>query len=296
MPTVTQQPSDPHLSPGVSSGRGGMRPDDPRHGSHAGAVAHWRAGETPCGPCGLAAFREGKAARLDQARGRPRTVELGEKAWRIVCDSPRNQLAERTGILHHNLLRYEKAGPQKRVRRGTRDRIEAAGERRFWTVRGIQRRLQALTAAGWSMAEVALRTGVAVDVLKGIRRHPAPQYVTVVIGEAIASAFETLELLVAPAGRSSSWMRAEARRRGYAPALAWDDIDYDDAPQGLGADPAPLARRDVDEIVVLRLLAGDTVPASPAERVIALRRWIAGGRSEAEFCELHGWRPGRYAA
>lgn len=296
MPTVTQPTPDLHQSPGVSSGRGGMSPDDPRHGSHAGAVAHWRAGETPCGPCGVAAYQDGKAARLDQARGRPRMVELGEKAWRIVCDSPRSQLAERTGILHHNLLGYEKTGPRMRVRRRTRDRLEQAGERPFWTTIGIQRRLQALTAAGWSMCEVSLRTGVDTDVLKRIRRHPNPQFVKIRIGEAIAETYEDLQLLVAPAGRSSSWMRAEARRRGYAPALAWDDIDHDRAPQGLGADPAPLARRDVDEVVILRLLAGDTVPASPAERMIALRRWIRGGRSEAEFCELHGWRPGRYAA
>jgi hypothetical protein len=43
-----------------------MKPDDPRHGTRAGAVAHRKDGEKPCAPC-----RQGEAAYMRELRKRP---------------------------------------------------------------------------------------------------------------------------------------------------------------------------------------------------------------------------------
>ena len=53
-----------------------MLPDDPRHGTDAGRVAHWRDGEKPCAPCARAAARAYAMRQLDAMRGTPRTVPI----------------------------------------------------------------------------------------------------------------------------------------------------------------------------------------------------------------------------
>lgn len=45
-----------------------MLPDDPRHGSYAGAVQHWLAREPTCEPCRDAGTRDRKRRRLHQHR------------------------------------------------------------------------------------------------------------------------------------------------------------------------------------------------------------------------------------
>lgn len=51
-----------------------MSPQDPRHGTYAGASAHWKSGERPCEPCLAAGRRTRKRNRLAEAAGAPRTV------------------------------------------------------------------------------------------------------------------------------------------------------------------------------------------------------------------------------
>lgn len=50
----------------------------------------------------------------------------------------------------------------------------------------------------------------------------------------------------------------------------------------------------LDEVVVDRLVALRRVPASRAEKVEAMHRWLLMGRSEKSLCEAHGWRTSRY--
>ena len=79
---------------------------------------------------------------------------------------------------------------------------------------------------------------------------------------------------------------------GYAPPLAWDDIDDPtEMPRGL------VNSRDddgIDPVVVDRLLAGERVRSTNAEKVEAMRRWTREGGSEKALCDMHGWRAGRY--
>lgn len=57
------------------SARPWMSPDDPRHGSYAGAVAHWlEAKDRPCDDCARAEWRYRKQRKMDALRGNPRSV------------------------------------------------------------------------------------------------------------------------------------------------------------------------------------------------------------------------------
>lgn len=51
-----------------------MSPDDPRHGTYAGAAAHWKVKDTLCGPCRAAATKKRKLNRYLQLSGAPATV------------------------------------------------------------------------------------------------------------------------------------------------------------------------------------------------------------------------------
>jgi transcriptional regulator with XRE-family HTH domain len=51
-----------------------MSPQDTRHGTYAGAVAHWFDGERPCQDCARAEWRYRKLRKLDALRGVPRRL------------------------------------------------------------------------------------------------------------------------------------------------------------------------------------------------------------------------------
>lgn len=147
-----------------------MSPDDPRHGTNAGASAHWKDGERPCDPCREAGSRRRKLNRLRSYSGQPGTVPF----------------------------------------------------------RGTLRRLRALRALGWSNAQIAARTpGVSARTLDGVGRGPWVHRDT---ADAIAAVYEELCMTFPPPSRVASYNRTMAKKFGWAPPLAWDDIDRDPAP------------------------------------------------------------------
>jgi hypothetical protein len=200
-----------------------MSPTDPRHGLYAGALQHWRDRESACEPCKAAARRADKRRELDRMYGRPPMVPLGDRAHEIIRTTPRNQLTAATGITSHRLREYEDRGPGMVVRRASRDQILAF--RRLWTPIGIQRRLQALSRLGYSMKYLADTTGINLSSLCKLRRNPNVQFVRRTVAEAVLDVWEQLQDTQAPASHSSRETVAEARRRGWVPPIAWDDID-----------------------------------------------------------------------
>jgi hypothetical protein len=80
-----------------------------------------------------------------------------------------------------------------------------------------------------------------------------------------------------------------AARHGWLPPLAWDDIDDPNETPDFGADDY-----DVDPVVVRRLLEGQRIKATHAEKVAALAQWVADGNSKRELCDHHGWNDGRF--
>jgi hypothetical protein len=130
---------------------------------------------------------------------------------------------------------------------------------------GTMRRIQALVALGHSFTRIAEALG---DVTPG--------------------AAWALAHRMGPDARAARYARTIATKHGWPPPLAWDDIDNDPAPA------ATVEHLDVDPVVVERILAGDAVNATTAERRAVVARWPETGRSYADLARLTGWKVERY--
>jgi hypothetical protein len=271
-----------------------VSPDDARHGSHAGAVKHWRDGETACPACLKASNRLRKSNQLAALRGQPRLVELGETAHRICCTAPRAQLAEHVGMRHERIRRYELAGPTAIVNRRTRDRILTWQPK--WTPIGIQRRIQALTLMGWSTAHIADTYGVDMDALKKLRKKDGAdiKFVRRPFAAADIAAYDDLHMRIPPQSMSASITRARAADRGWVPALNWNDIDHD--PQPVGKVRPGEFEAIVDEAMIDRVLRGGERPRklTRAEGREVFRRARANGMTTYEIEAAYGLNVERY--
>lgn len=98
---------------------------------------------------------------------------------------------------------------------------------------GAIRRLHALMALGWPLEAIARRGGWAgraslASILTYCQRS---QTVLRTTHQRIAAVYDRLSGTPGP----SKITRRQASKRGYAPPLAWDDIDNDRAPKGMAA-------------------------------------------------------------
>lgn len=264
-----------------------MTPDDQRHGTYAGALAHWRFDGNLCGDCRVAARRHRKLAGMRRLRGIEGHVSLGQRAWGTLDAAGCTQLAKLTGLGRNNLYRMHRLGPDARVLRSTRAKILAASPP---TNVGIQRRLQALAAIGHTAMAVAVIAGVHPEPLGRLRRRATPP-ITVKshVAAGICRSYDELAMKPAPVTRVSSKCRSIAEREGWLPPMAWDDIDDPDAKPQMGGN-----EQVYDDVLVDRLLAGELLKSNRAEKLEAMRRWLASGGSEAELCRIHGWKTDRY--
>lgn len=146
-----------------------MTPDDPRHGTNAGYMAHMFAKNEPCRPC-----KDAHSAYQKQLRTR----------------------------------RY-----LNRV-----DRLTVPA-------RGVHRRLQALARMGWTWGEINRRLGHAEGVNR-VSRLLASDKVHVTTFRKVDALYRELHMKPGP----SELSRQRAIAKGWAPPLAWDDIDADPAP------------------------------------------------------------------
>jgi hypothetical protein len=151
--------------------------------------------------------------------------------------------------------------------------------------RGVQRRIQALMTRGWSMAKIGQMIGVdkknfgammrAEQVT--VRRHYQVAELYERLGEQGPSHDTTPDLIAFRAAKNY------AERHGFLPPLAWDDID---------ADAAPAAADDVDatfdEVVVQRLVDGEQVEWTVAERLEAVRILASRGVNDSQIGKLIG--------
>lgn len=110
-----------------------------------------------------------------------------------------------------------------------RRRLELLTTGQYRTVSNVGsiRRIQALQYLGWSVPKIAEHVGISDRHLYNLHRHPTIYTST---AAAIAAAYERLAMLLPPettTGERISAVRARnhARRNGWAPPLAWDDID-----------------------------------------------------------------------
>lgn len=153
---------------------------------------------------------------------------------------------------------------------------------------GATRRVRALMALGWRHEDITPLIGRTSHHLAS-GRYPR---MLALDWRLVDAAYERLS--GAPGG--SDRARARAVAAGFAPPLAWSDIDDpNETPKGMisrgGRNPA-----EVDPVIVERLLDGQRIPSTRAEKEEAMRQWLADGKSAVSLCRMHGWREARYEA
>lgn len=153
----------------------------------------------------------------------------------------------------------------------------------FVDARGTIRRLQALVAIGWSLAEIARRLGL-ID--RNVQRLLHEKRVTASTAKKISAIYEQLWNAQPPthtptARAMVARAKARAKAAGWVPPLAWDDIDTDPAPPDSAVDELeqePADRVDgpdaddlyVDEIAVALAVRGEQVNLTREERHLAV--------------------------
>jgi len=151
--------------------------------------------------------------------------------------------------------------------------------------KGATRRLQALIAAGWTVADIASWLSTSTDwvevVLTGRTRT-----LTVRAHQRVATMF-TARWMRTPKSKNPDSV-ARARREGYKSALAWDDIDFDLAP-ATGSDRRGVADDTlIDETAVTMSLRGEKVRLSTAERRLVIIALHAQGMTDNGMSEHTG--------
>jgi hypothetical protein len=160
---------------------------------------------------------------------------------------------------------------------------------------GTQRRIRSLMALGYGLPILAGELGIATGNLSYKMQQP---YMARRTHDAVADLYERLAALPEPAGWVAQRSRSIAVKRGWVKPDRWYDIDDPNEQPDPGyterTSMAHGARKDVDEVVVQRILAGDMSLAqstSRAEKVAVVARW-SGSHNELE--RLTGWQAWRY--
>lgn len=203
-----------------------MSPDDPRHGSEAGYSAHNRAGEQACDRCQAAKNWHDKRRRVQG----PALVQLPPSLHHLVSTTSLQTLSLATGISKCALMNIRKRGARARVKPTTLLRLREA---RVLTDVGTVRRVRALTALGWSSVEIAARSGVARTTVTRLRDMEDRSFIgRADLRDRIAATFDEVCMETPPHTRWSSRMKRMAAQNGWAPPLAWDNIDDPDEQPG----------------------------------------------------------------
>lgn len=152
-----------------------------------------------------------------------------------------------------------------------------------------RRRLQALSRIGWDLYRLSDDTGIGFTTLAAIRAGKITR-TRATFHTTIADAYTRLCMTPGPSTQAVQG----AIRKSWVSPMAWDDID-DPREKPRGVSHADKARRqDVDEAVVIRVLDGEVLPTTIAEKNEIMRRWKAMSRSERALCARMGWKDARY--
>ncbi len=151
---------------------------------------------------------------------------------------------------------------------------------------GTHRRLAALVALGWDLPQIAARLHRRPDSLA---RTLTARRITAATSRAVNRLYRELAGSPPPDTPTAVAARTYARQRGWAPPLAWDDIDTDPTPNptalNAAADPDYL-----DQIAIERALTGRLTwrHLTPAETAETIRRLTRSGHSTRTIADhLH---------
>lgn len=171
------------------------------------------------------------------------------------------------------------------------------GQPRSLPALGTMRRLQALATLGHTFARMADAMAMTQSGAHALATRPRA-YVRATTAAKVDALYDAWSMTLPPADtarqrKAAAYVRGVAAKRGWAPPLAWDDIDTDRRPLR----PAAPRRSVVDDALVLRILGGDwhLAPiATPDERTAVTTSWTRSGRSLNDLERLTGWRANRY--
>lgn len=268
-----------------------MRPDDPRHGHRAGYIAGCR---EDC--CRVPHIRYQKRSALRRLREGAQYLDPGPVLRRLdkwaAYGVTARAVAIAAGLNESTLQGIVRDGfrPEKRTLAATlavtwNDLPDSALVNADLT----RRRIYSLMAAGHRLEWICER----VDGLNLGGKWREQEKVTLGLARAVMALYDQ-----APAWGPSKQTASKARNKGHRTPAAWDDPGVPAMPKGWQPviDDGTDHRRndDVDEVVVMRLLAGEHIPSTRAEKDEVMKRWKRAGGSEAELCRIHGWKDSRY--
>lgn len=150
---------------------------------------------------------------------------------------------------------------------------QLSGRPRMVPGTGTRRRVQALFALGHSFARIA--EGLDMTGSAAWTFAHRDTWVRATTAAKVATLYEAWSMTLPPATtgkdrKAAAYARTVATKHGWLPPLAWDDIDHDAAAASGGQEDL-----EVDWVTVERILAGDLVPATTAERRQVVARWPA---------------------
>lgn len=185
----------------------------------------------------------------------------------LMAHLGRRQASRMTGV-GVTTLEAIASGRTDRVRASNARAIMAAQARDGITHAGITRRLRALRALGWTLADIADAAGITDRQVENLSNQE-PRYVHDRTAAAVDAAYRRLSTT---RPTSAGWRdgaaqaRRWAARQGWAPPAAWDRIDDpDEIPRGVRAAAEPTTAELLDEYE--HLLAGGETHERAAARI-----------------------------
>lgn len=248
--------------------------------------------------CRIAARRWYKRWRYDNSHGLTRLVDAEPARLHIFTligrDWSLRSIAGAAGVGPETLSKVTK--DQSKMQRVIAQRVLAVDPNQvpskaspqtgepFVPKLGAMRRIQAMLWLGHSYESQRIQGGVNTKMVL----HQQGRWITRTTHDKIAKLYEELSNREGTSKHAKTW----ARKRGYLPPAAWDDIDVDPDPT---MKDVPLHEEtEIDEAAVLRRMNGDRVRLSKVDAAEVVRRLLALRWSKLEIERLTGLNPDRY--
>lgn len=229
------------------------------HGTRASYVRGCK-----CADCRAANARYAKVAKYRANRGISTLIDAAPVKAHLdqlrAHGIGKRTIAARSGVamtVINRLIGIDHSRPARRIHPDTARKLLAvtvddhAGGA-FIDATGTRRRLQALVALGWTQTELGRRIGWTTANLNALILRS--DTVTRATADLVTELYEQLSMRLGPSTRA----RSVATRRGWAPPLAWDNIDNPNEQPTERRDP----RRGIDALDILELYeAGERVDA-----------------------------------